>query len=75
VKRIKAGRTKAHIAIGKVDGPAFEATGAVAHDPALEEKMMAAYAKKYPDGWKKFESNFRQGFKTGERVLVAYTPG
>ena len=74
VKRIKAGRAKARIAIGKMDGPAFQATGAVVHDPAAEEKMMAAYAKKYPDGWKKFEANFRQGFKTGERVLVAYTP-
>jgi hypothetical protein len=74
VKRIKAGRTKARIAIGKTDGPTFEATGALVHDPALEEKMMAAYAKKYPDGWKKFEDAFRQGFKTGERVLVVYTP-
>jgi len=74
VKRIKAGRTKARIAIGKVDGPAFEANGAVASDAAIETKMMAAYAKKYPDGWKKHEQSFRDGFKTGERVLVAYTP-
>jgi len=74
VKRIKAGRTKARIAIGKVDGPTLEATGALVQDPAAEEKMMAAFAKKYPEGWKKFEANFRQGFKTGERVLVVYTP-
>jgi hypothetical protein len=74
VKRIKAGRTKARIAVGSADGPSFEATGAVVSDPALQERMMAAYAKKYPDGWAKFADNFRQGFKTGERVLVAYTP-
>ena len=74
VKRIKAGRTKARVAIGKADGPAFEATSAVVKDPGLEEKMFAAYAKKYPEGWKKFEDAFRQGFKTGDRVLVAYTP-
>jgi hypothetical protein len=74
VKRIKAGRTTARIAVGSVDGPSFEATGAVVSDPALQERMMAAYAKKYPDGWAKFADNFRQGFKTGERVLVAYTP-
>jgi len=74
VKRITAGRTKARIAIGKVDGPAFEATGAVVKDAAIETKLMAAYAKKYPDGWKKHEQSFRDGFKTGERVLVAYTP-
>ena len=57
-----------------MDGPAFEATGALVQDTAAQEKMMAAFAKKYPEGWKKFEANFRQGFKTGERVLVAYTP-
>lgn len=74
VKRINAGRTKARIAIGTVDGPAFEATGAVVKDPAVEEKLMAAFAKKYPDGWKRHEDSFRQGFKSGERVLVAYTP-
>jgi hypothetical protein len=74
VKRIAAGRTKARIAIGKADGPAFEATGALVKDPAIQAKMMAAYAKKYPEGWKKFEQAFRDGFKTGERVLVAYTP-
>jgi hypothetical protein len=74
VKRIKAGRTKARIAIGKVDGPSFEATGAVLSDAAIQDKMMVAYATKYPDGWKKHEQGFRDGFKSGERVLVAYTP-
>ena len=74
VKRIQAGRTKARIAIGKVDGPAFEATGAVVKDPAIEEKLMAAFAKKYPEGWNRHEQSFRDGFKSGERVLVAYTP-
>jgi len=74
VKRIKAGRTKARIAIGKVGGPAFEATGAVVTNAAIEAKLMAAYATKYPEGWKKYEQNFRDGFKSGERVVVAYTP-
>jgi hypothetical protein len=74
VKRIEAGRTKARIAIGKIDGPAFEATGALVKDPALQRRMMAAYATKYPEGWKKYEQAFREGFETGDRVLVAYTP-
>ena len=74
VKRIKAGRTKARIAVGKADGPAFEATGATIRDPVIEQHLLAAYAKKYPEGWVKFEANFREGFKTGERVLVRYTP-
>jgi hypothetical protein len=74
VKRIKAGRTKARIAIGRPDGPAFEATGAVVSDAAIQTKMMDAFAVKYPDGWKKYEQSFRDGFKDGSRVLVAYTP-
>jgi hypothetical protein len=74
VRRIKAGRTRARIAVGKADGPAFDATGAVLHDAALEERLMAEYARKYPDGWSRFADSFRSGFKSGDRVLVRYTP-
>ena len=74
VKRIKAGRTKAKIAVGKPDGPSFTARGELVHDKALEVKLMETYAKKYPDGWKKHEDDFRKGFESGERVLVRYTP-
>src|SRR6185503_200713 len=35
VRRIKAGRPRARIAVGKADGPTFEATGALVKDPAL----------------------------------------
>ena len=73
VRRIKAGRTKAHIAVGKADGPAFDATGEVVHDAAVEQKLMDAYARKYPEGWARFADKFRDGFKTGDRVLVRYT--
>jgi hypothetical protein len=74
VRRIKAGRSKARIAVGKPDGPTFDATGALVHDPAIEKRLMAEFARKYPDGWKRHEEGFREGFKTGERVLVRYTP-
>ena len=74
VRRIKAGRKKAHIAVGKTDGPAFDATGEVVHDAAAEQKMMEEYARKYPEGWARFADKFREGFKSGERVLVRYTP-
>src|SRR5215467_8797210 len=73
VKRIKAGRKKARIAVGKPSGPSFEATGKLVKDPALEQKLMAAFAKKYPEGWATHAESFREGFRTGERVLVAYT--
>jgi hypothetical protein len=74
VRRIKAGRKKAHIAVGKADGPAFDATGEVVKDAATEQKLMDEYARKYPEGWARFADKFREGFKSGERVLVRYTP-
>ena len=74
VRRIKAGHRKARIAVGKADGPAFDATGEIAHDAAVEQRLMDEYGKKYPEGWARFSDKFREGFKTGERVLVRYTP-
>jgi len=74
VRRIGWKHARARIAVGSVDGPAFEATGEIVKDPALQTRLMEAYAKKYPEGWKKFEQGFRDGFKSGDRVLVRYTP-
>lgn len=74
VRRIKAGRTRARVAVGSPTGPAFDATAALVDDPAVGERLMQAYAKKYPEGWKRYEQGFRDGFKSGERVLVRYTP-
>lgn len=74
VRRIKAGRPQAKIWVGKPDGPSFMATGAIVDEPDVYELMFAAYAKKYPERWPKFEQDFRTGFKNGNRVLVKYTP-
>ena len=74
VRRIKRGRPKARIAVGKADGPAFEARGELVHDAAVEQRLMDEYAHKYPEGWSHFADKFRDGFKSGERVLVRYTP-
>ena len=73
-RRIKAGRAPAKIWVGKTDGPSFMATGAIVSEPAVQQAMLEAYAKKYPDGWSKFEEKFRSGFKDGTRVLIKYTP-
>jgi len=40
----------------------------------LFKNRAGSYSMKYPEGWAKFADGFRDGFKTGERVLVAYTP-
>ena len=74
VKRIKAGRPDAKIAVGKTDGPSFMATGSVVKDPAIEAQLMQTFAKKYTTGWATHEANFRNGFKDGSRVIVKYTP-
>ena len=74
VRRIKAGRPDAKIAVGKVDGPSFMATGSVVNDPSMQELMLKTYAHKYPDRWQTHEDSFRQGFKDGSRVLVRYLP-
>jgi hypothetical protein len=74
VRRIKAGRPQAKIAVGKPDGPSFMATGAVVNEPEVYPILFETYAKKYPDGWPKFEEEFRRGLKDGSRVLIKYTP-
>ena len=73
-KRIKWGRAKAKIAVGKADGPSFVASGAIVDEPAVHQLMFDTYAKKYADGWSKYEEKFRTGFKDGSRVLIKYTP-
>lgn len=74
VKRIKAGRRRARIAVGKADGPTFDATGELVRDAALEQRLLEEFGRRYPEGWKRFADRFRDGFKSGDRVIVRYTP-
>jgi hypothetical protein len=74
VKRIKAGRPQAKIAVGKPDGPSFTAVGALIQDAKIEALLLESLAKKYPDRWADHAENFRNGFKDGSRVIVRYAP-
>ena len=74
VRRIKQGRDAAKIAVGSATGPSFMATGTIVDDPDVLPVLYATFAKKYPDGWPRYEQRFRQGFKDGSRVLVKYVP-
>ncbi len=74
VRRIRWGRPQAKIWIGKPDGPSFTATGAVVNEPEAQASLLETFARKYPDGWKKYEESFRKGFADGSRALVRYTP-
>jgi hypothetical protein len=73
-KRIRAGRRSARIYVGKKDGPMLTATGSLVRDPATYDRLFATYAKKYPEGWPKYEARFRDGLKDGSRVLIRYEP-
>jgi hypothetical protein len=74
VRRIRAGRPKARIAVGAVDGPAFAATGSIVTDPALHKVMFHTFASRYPQGWPTYEDRFRTGLADGTRVLMKYQP-
>lgn len=73
-KRIRWGRPQARIAIGSPSGPAFKATGSFVKDPAMYQKFCDQLAGKYPEKWSRWEQSFRDGLKSGERVLIKYTP-
>lgn len=74
VRRIRAGQSKARIAVGKIDGRSFAATGSIVKDEAVYEVMYRTFAEKYPEGWPKYEQRFRDGLKDGSRVLIKYQP-
>ncbi|HJY80967.1 MAG TPA: hypothetical protein VKK81_07795 [Candidatus Binatia bacterium] len=74
VKRIQAGQTKAKIAIGKTDGPSFNAKGSIVKDPEVNKVLFEVFAKKYGSGWSSLEEKFRDGLADGSRVLVKYEP-
>ncbi len=74
VKRIQAGRTKAKVAVGKASGPSFDAKGSIVKDPAVNNVMFEAFAKKYPESWASHEKSFRDGLANGSRALIKYEP-
>ncbi|MEA2624929.1 MAG: hypothetical protein QOD06_974 [Candidatus Binatota bacterium] len=74
VRRIRAGRALAKIAVGAADGPSFLATGAVVKDVKIHPILFSTYAKKYGDGWETYAERFRTGLTDGSRVLIKYTP-
>ena len=53
--------------------PYFEAQARIDQDPKLLERLMAVYAKKYPEEFaSEWEPKMRSGFASGERVIVRY---
>jgi hypothetical protein len=55
--------------------PHFEARASVKRDPALLERLLAAYDAKYPEEIGRWRERMRRGFRDGSRVLLRYEPG
>jgi hypothetical protein len=54
--------------------PTFDARARVLDGPALIERLLTDYAKKYPDEIGTWRQRFRDGIASGERVLIGYEP-
>ena len=54
--------------------PSFDARAAAVKAPALLERLLASYTKKYPAEIGKWRDRFTEGYADGSRVLIRYTP-
>jgi hypothetical protein len=54
--------------------PSFEARARLVKDPAILDRLLAAYERKYPAEITTWRDRFKSGFASGERVLIAYEP-
>jgi hypothetical protein len=54
--------------------PTFDARARILDGSALIERLLADYAKKYPDEIGTWREKFRAGIQSGERVLIGYEP-
>lgn len=55
-------------------GPSFEARAEASRDPALVDRLLSSYEKKYPEEFPEWRDRMRSGHASGERVLIVYTP-
>ncbi|HKJ23459.1 MAG TPA: hypothetical protein VKB65_01460 [Myxococcota bacterium] len=72
------GRWKSRIAGARNEafrrGPNFEARVTREHDPALLERVLAVYARKYPAEIGRWRERMRREVASGERVILRYRP-
>ncbi|MDJ0787579.1 MAG: hypothetical protein QNK05_12290 [Myxococcota bacterium] len=54
--------------------PSFDAKLERSQDESLLERLMVLYRTKYPGEIGKWEPRFRDGFASGERVMLRYRP-
>ena len=84
-RALASGRDQARIWVGDFgrgrsvddrfrEGPTFKAHAREELDRAALDRMVAAFGKKYPDEWGKWEPRFKKGFEDRSRVLIRYQP-
>jgi hypothetical protein len=56
------------------EAPSFDAQVSRSEDTELLDRLMKLYGGKYPGEIAKWEPRFREGFASGERVLLRYAP-
>ena len=54
--------------------PSFLARVAAAKDPALLERVLSTYDRKYPDEIGEWRERMRSGYAAGTHVLLRYVP-
>lgn len=54
--------------------PTFLARASGGRDDAGFERLLAAFAAKYPSEWDRWEPRFKRGYADGSRVLIRYEP-
>ena len=84
-KALSLGRNQARIWVGDFGpvwragnrfrkAPEFLAQAEVDSRPAVFERLMTSYGKRYADEWGKWEPRFRKGYNDGTRELIRYRP-
>ena len=54
--------------------PSFVASARLDTDRAVFDRLLAAYAVKYPDEWAKWKPRFESSYADGTRVVIRYKP-
>ena len=85
VRAVGLGRERARIFVGDFGpvsragnrfrkAPNFLAAAEIDSSTATFERLMKAFAKRYPDEWGKWGPRFRKGYDSGSRAMVRYRP-
>jgi len=84
-RAIRTGRDRARIWVGDYgtwqtplqrfrEGPSFVARAGFEERPEVFERLMEAYARRYPEEWDSWRPRFRKGWEEKTRVMIRYTP-